>query len=168
VLPFLHAYVIQPTYTYSTPLYGTPVTTTTVRPPYVQNNYLEQPPTAYAEKAKERENKFLGKEIARNAKTVSQQEKREAKMLKKSQKHAERATQIVSKGGAVWRSSRHEEAAMKYQSQAQYSHNVAAEARQSIERAEVMRAMPVRGISVPATTTQTLTTIEQPILATRM
>lgn len=55
------------TYTYTTPLYdGSQITTTS--PTVVHSNYIQQPPSAFAEKAKDRENAFLGKELVRSHK----------------------------------------------------------------------------------------------------
>jgi len=149
----------SPVYTSTVGSYTTtaPVYTSTTGPYVVQNNYVEQAPTAFSEKMKLREDRFLAKEVVRSNKALTKEQTKEAKLLQKSQKHSARATNLVSRGAPTWRSSRHEEAAMKYQSQAQYHHNVATEAKQSIERAELMRSMPSRGATLPVGTT----TIEQ-------
>jgi len=140
---------------------GTSSCTTTSAPVV---NYAEAAPSVYAEKAKARENKFLSNEISTETKLLASEEKKEAKFAQLSEKHEAKADSLSAKGSfSAWRASRHEEKAMKYRAQATYHQHVAAEAQQSIDRAEVMQSMPAVGVSVPVGTTTQVQTIETPI-----
>jgi len=104
----------------------------------------------YADATKNRENKFLSKEVYKNEKVVKQQAKKENRLNTKAEKELSRAEHLRQRGKAK-RAARHEEKATRLTAQAQYHQQIINESSQEIQRAQVMSSLPPRGANTPVT-----------------